>query len=208
MALNRYKLRHKARSGHRGARFAEQLLQRPDRLITLILFGNNLVNFSAATLASYLALRLFGSSAWVTAAGTFVFTLAVLIFAEVTPKTLAATDWMAMKRVAWHRSGMPCKVLKPDHELLKGVFDKKPNPTWLKGSTLAFLGADDFENIIGTDKGDCLLGMRKVGEGWIAYLGHEYFRMTSAKSPDHADAPAYLALVRNIILTADPALAQ
>jgi Mg2+/Co2+ transporter CorB len=90
MALNRYKLRHKARSGHRGARFAEKLLQRPDRLITLILFGNNLVNFSAATLASYLTIRLFGSSAWVTAAGTFVFTLVVLIFAEVTPKTLAA----------------------------------------------------------------------------------------------------------------------
>ncbi len=90
MALNRYKLRHKARSGHRGARFAEQLLQRPDRLITLILFGNNLINFSAATLSSYLTIRLFGSSAWVTAAGTFVFTLVVLIFAEVTPKTLAA----------------------------------------------------------------------------------------------------------------------
>jgi len=90
MALNRYKLRHKARSGHRGARFAEQLLQRPDRLITLILFGNNLINFSAATIASYLTIRLFGSSAWVTAAGTFVFTLVVLIFAEVTPKTLAA----------------------------------------------------------------------------------------------------------------------
>ncbi len=90
MALNRYKLRHKARIGHRGARFAEQLLQRPDRLITLILFGNNLINFSAATLSSYLTIRLFGSSAWVTAAGTFVFTLVVLIFAEVTPKTLAA----------------------------------------------------------------------------------------------------------------------
>lgn len=92
MALNRYKLRHKARSGHRGARFAEQLLQRPDRLITMILFGNNLVNFSAATLASYLTLRLFGSGAWITAAGTFVFTLVVLIFAEVMPKTLAALE--------------------------------------------------------------------------------------------------------------------
>lgn len=90
MALNRYRLRHKARSGHRGARFAEQLLQRPDRLITLILFGNNLVNFSAATLASYITLRLYGSAAWITAAGTFVFTLVVLIFAEVMPKTLAA----------------------------------------------------------------------------------------------------------------------
>lgn len=90
MALNRYRLRHKSRGGHRGARFAEQLLARPDRLITLILFGNNLVNFSAATLASYITLQLFGSAAWITAAGTFVFTLVVLIFAEVMPKTLAA----------------------------------------------------------------------------------------------------------------------
>lgn len=90
IALNRYKLRHKARSGHRAARYAEQLLERPDRLITLILFGNNLVNFSAATLASYLTLRVFGTSAWISAAGTFVFTLVVLIFAEVMPKTLAA----------------------------------------------------------------------------------------------------------------------
>ena len=90
MALNRYRLRHKARSGHRGARFAEQLLRRPDRLITLILFGNNLVNFTAATLASYMTLRIFGSGALITAAGTFVFTLTVLIFAEVMPKTLAA----------------------------------------------------------------------------------------------------------------------
>ncbi len=90
MALNRYRLRHKARSGHRGARYAEQLLQRPDRLITLILFGNNLVNFSAATLASYITLQIFGSAAWITAAGTFVFTLTVLIFAEVMPKTIAA----------------------------------------------------------------------------------------------------------------------
>lgn len=92
MALNRYRLRHKAHSGHRGARFAESLLKKPDRLITLILFGNNLVNFSAATLASIITLRLFGSGALITALGTFVFTLVVLIFAEVVPKTLAALD--------------------------------------------------------------------------------------------------------------------
>jgi len=90
IALNRYRLRHKARSGHRGARFAESLLQRPDRLITLILFGNNLVNFTAAVIAGAITLRLFGSAAWITVAGTVVFTLVVLIFAEVMPKTLAA----------------------------------------------------------------------------------------------------------------------
>ena len=63
MALNRYRLKHKARSGNRAARFAEKLLERPDRLITLILFGNNLVNFTAATLVSYLTLRLGGAAA-------------------------------------------------------------------------------------------------------------------------------------------------
>ena len=90
VALNRYRLRHKARSGHRGACLAEQLLKRPDRLITLILFGNNLVNFTAAVIAGAIALKIFGPSAWVSAAATVVFTLVVLIFAEVMPKTLAA----------------------------------------------------------------------------------------------------------------------
>ena len=90
IALNRYRLRHLARSGHRGAQFAEKLLKRPDRLITLILFGNNLVNFTAALIAGAIALRIFGPSAWISAAATVVFTLVVLVFAEVMPKTLAA----------------------------------------------------------------------------------------------------------------------
>jgi len=90
IALNRYRLRHKARSGHTGAKLAESLLQRPDRLITLILFGNNLVNFTAALISGIIALRIFGPSAWISAASTIVFTLVVLVFAEVMPKTLAA----------------------------------------------------------------------------------------------------------------------
>jgi len=88
MSLNRYRLRHKVRGGHRGARLAEQLLKRPDRLIGLILFGNNLVNFSAAALVSVVSLRLGGTAAL--AIGTFIFTVIVLIFAEVMPKTWAA----------------------------------------------------------------------------------------------------------------------
>ena len=88
MSLNRYRLRHKARNGHRGARLAEKLLARPDRLIGLILFGNNLVNFSAAALVSVVSLRLGGTPA--VAIGTFIFTVIVLIFAEVMPKTWAA----------------------------------------------------------------------------------------------------------------------
>ncbi len=88
MSLNRYRLRHRARSGHRGARLAERLLKRPDRLIGLILLGNNLVNFVASALTTLIAYRLGGDAA--VAVAVLVFTLTVLIFAEVMPKTLAA----------------------------------------------------------------------------------------------------------------------
>jgi Mg2+/Co2+ transporter CorB len=88
MSVNRYRLRHQARNGHRGAQLADKLLQRPDRLIGLILIGNNLVNIFAAQLVGFMALRLGG--AWWLAASGVLFTLVVLIFAEVTPKTLAA----------------------------------------------------------------------------------------------------------------------
>ncbi len=88
MSINRYRLRHLARSGNHGARFAELLLRRPDRLIGLILLGNNLVNFSASSLATVIALRIGGDYALAISVG--VFTLVVLIFAELAPKTLAA----------------------------------------------------------------------------------------------------------------------
>ncbi|MDH3352549.1 MAG: CNNM domain-containing protein, partial [Gammaproteobacteria bacterium] len=88
MSLNRYQLRHKAREGHRGAKLAERLLQRPDRLIGLILLGNNLVNFSAASLVAIIALKIGGQPA--VALGTLILTLVVLIFSEAAPKTLAA----------------------------------------------------------------------------------------------------------------------
>jgi Mg2+/Co2+ transporter CorB len=88
VSLNRYQLRHKAREGHHGARLAERLLQRPDRLIGLILLGNNLVNFSAASLVAIIALKIGGQPA--VALGTLLLTLVVLIFSEAAPKTLAA----------------------------------------------------------------------------------------------------------------------
>ena len=88
MRVNRYKLRHRAREGHRGARLAEQLLSRPDRLLGLILFGNNLVIFFAAFIWTMLTLRVGGVLG--AAAGTILLTLIVLIFAEIIPKTWAA----------------------------------------------------------------------------------------------------------------------
>ena len=88
MAINRYRLKHLANSGHRGARLAQKLLTRPDRLIGLILLGNNMVNILAASIATVIAIRLFGDNGiWVS---TLVMTVIVLIFAEVAPKTVAA----------------------------------------------------------------------------------------------------------------------
>jgi Mg2+/Co2+ transporter CorB len=90
MSLNRYRLRHQARSGHRGARVAEWLLQRPDRLIGLILLGNTAVNLAAAALVTILALRVGGEGAILVA--TMILTVVVLIFGEVAPKTIAALN--------------------------------------------------------------------------------------------------------------------
>ena len=88
MSLNRYQLRHKARQGHRGARLAESLLKRPDRVIGLILLGNNLVNVYAASIVGVYAYKIGGEPA--AAIGAVILTLVVLIFAEAAPKTLAA----------------------------------------------------------------------------------------------------------------------
>jgi Mg2+/Co2+ transporter CorB len=88
MSLNRYRLRHLEKKHHKGAIRAAALLRRPDRLIGMILIGNNLVNNFAAALTTLIALRMYGEESVWTA--SIILTLAVLIFAEVTPKTIAA----------------------------------------------------------------------------------------------------------------------
>ena len=88
MSLNRYRLRHLVKQKHRGAMRAAKLLQRPDRLIGVILIGNNFVNILASAIATMIALRLMGDAG--VAVATAALTLVILIFAEVTPKTVAA----------------------------------------------------------------------------------------------------------------------
>ncbi len=88
MMLNRYRLRHQAKNGHRAARRVEKLLRRPDRLISLVLIGNNLVNILASALATIVGMRLYGDAGVAIATG--VLTFVVLVFAEVLPKTIAA----------------------------------------------------------------------------------------------------------------------
>ena len=88
MSLNRYRLKHLANTGHKGAKRVEKLLNRPDRLIGLILIGNNLVNILASAIATILGMRIYGDIGVAIATG--VLTLVILVFAEVTPKTIAS----------------------------------------------------------------------------------------------------------------------
>lgn len=88
LTLNRYRLRNLARHRHRGARLTLKLLERPDRLLGVILVGNNFANIGASSLATLLALEFYGEQAVAIAAGLLTFV--VLVFAEVAPKTLAA----------------------------------------------------------------------------------------------------------------------
>jgi Mg2+/Co2+ transporter CorB len=107
MTLNRYRLKHLADEGHTGAQLAAKLLEKPDRLIGLILLGNNFVNIMASSLATLIALRLGGDGAIAIAAG--ILTFVVLIFSEVAPKTLAA---MHPEKVAFPAAWIYTPLLK------------------------------------------------------------------------------------------------
>lgn len=116
MSVNRYKLRHLAQSGNKSARRVTKLLDRPDRLIGLILIGNNLVNIAASAIATIIGMRLYGDYGIVIA--TVVLTLIILIFAEVTPKTIAA---LHPERVAFPTSFVLSPLLKVFYPLVAAV---------------------------------------------------------------------------------------
>ena len=90
MALNRYRLRAMVRLGNRAARRVQELLARTDRLLGVILLGNNLVNATAATLTGVVTIQLFGDSEIALALGTLAITFFILVFAEITPKVIGA----------------------------------------------------------------------------------------------------------------------
>ncbi|MBN9131935.1 MAG: HlyC/CorC family transporter [Nitrosospira multiformis] len=90
MAINRYRLRHLVKEGHRGARLTSQLLLNTDRLLGVILLGNNLLNAAAATLVAVIVSIFFGHSDGALFIGTVGVTFAILIFSEITPKVVAA----------------------------------------------------------------------------------------------------------------------
>jgi len=143
MAINRYRLKHLANNGHRGARLAQRLLNRPDRLIGLILLGNNMVNILAASIATVIAMRQFGDNGiWIS---TLVMTVVVLIFAEVAPKTLAA---LHPERVAFPASYVLTallKVLNPVVWLVNGFANLLLKPFGVKTDVVALERLDRDE---------------------------------------------------------------
>jgi Mg2+/Co2+ transporter CorB len=130
LSLNRYRLRHQAKEGHRGAKRASALLERPDRLLGTILVGNNFVNILASAIATVLAIKLWGEAG--IAIATIGLTIVLLIFGEITPKTLAA---LRPEAVAYPVS-LPLlllqKVLYPLVALLN----------WISNGLLKLLGVD------------------------------------------------------------------
>ena len=104
MSLNRYRLRHLAKGKNKGAIRSAKLLEKPDRLIGTILTGNNLVNFAAASLATIIIQRMFPDNPDLAVIlNTIVFTFIILIFAELTPKTVAA---IMPEKIAFPVSGI------------------------------------------------------------------------------------------------------
>jgi Mg2+/Co2+ transporter CorB len=128
MSLNRYRLRHLEKQKHKGAKRVSKLLARPDRLIGLILIGNNLVNIAASAIATVIGLRLFGDMGILIA--TIALTLVILIFAEVTPKTLAA---LYPEKIAF-----PSSILLS--LLLKLLFPLVVVVNWITNGFLMILG--------------------------------------------------------------------
>ena len=129
MSLNRYRLRHLEKEKHKGAKRVSKLLKRPDRLIGLILIGNNLVNIAAASIATIIGIRFFGD-VYGMLISTVVLTLVILIFAEVTPKTLAA---LYPEKIAFPSSIILTLLLKLLFPLVIAV-------NWITNGILLLLG--------------------------------------------------------------------
>ncbi|UUD63329.1 HlyC/CorC family transporter [Pseudomonas seleniipraecipitans] len=130
LSLNRYRLRHMAKEGHRGAKRVSSLLSRPDRLLGTILIGNNFVNILASSIATVLAIKLYGEAG--IAIATIGLTIVLLIFGEITPKTLAA---LHPEKVAYPAS-LPLQLL------LNVFYPLVILLGWISNGLLRMLGVD------------------------------------------------------------------
>jgi len=132
MSLNRYRLRHRANNGHKAAQRTARLLENRDRLISLILLGNNFVNILASAIATVIALRLMGEAGIAVATG--LLTLVILVFAEVTPKTFATRR---AEQFAFIASAVYVPLMFITYPLAAAT-------NWLSGSILKLLKTNEI----------------------------------------------------------------
>lgn len=115
VTLNRYRLRHRAESGHRGARLAAKLLERPDRLIGVILLGSNSINALFSALTTVTVIRLWGEKDSAIGIATVIIALMVLILTDLAPKTFAA---LHPERIAYPSAYLLRPLLKLSYPLV------------------------------------------------------------------------------------------
>ncbi len=113
MAVNRYRLKALSRLGNRGAEIASELLSRTDKLLGVILLGNNLVNAAAASLVTVIGIDLFGDDKYVLMGATLAITFLILVFSEITPKVIGAAHAERIAPLASYALKPLLKVLYP-----------------------------------------------------------------------------------------------
>lgn len=111
------------------------------------------------------------------------------------------SPWPGIQRVGSARPPAQCAVLAPNHPFLTGAIEKDEAPRWLTANTVAEIDPRRMTNLIGTRDGRCLLGVARVGKGWVAFLGPEAFRI---KQQLAEDMPSYYRMLRNIVADAAP----
>ena len=134
MAINRYRLKYLAKEKNGAAIRIEKLLKRPDRLLGIILIGNNFVNILASALTTILFMKLYGDFGVLI--GSILLTIVILIFSEVTPKTFAA---IKPEPLAFF-SSLPLKVLQ------KLLFPLVSIINYFSNFLLKFLGINKTDN--------------------------------------------------------------
>lgn len=173
MKLNPYQLKHLAAQGHRAARRSRKLLRRQDRLLGVILIGNNLVNNCAAMIAYVIFVRLLGEVIGppVAAIG---FTFIMLVFAEVAPKTIAAERPESIAFPSSYVLNLLDKVLSAVVSLVKACASVMVNP-FVKNiaAKSTSLSLDELRTVVGTEsdlprpRQEMLLGILDLGKAEI-----------------------------------------
>lgn len=174
-SINRYRLRHLERNQNRSAAKVSRMLQRPDRMLGVILIGNNLVNIMAASLGTVIGLRLLGD--WGPLGATVILTLVFLIFAEVTPKTIAACFPEKVSFASIHLLTPLFKLLYPAVLLVNAISNQLAALVGVRvprqrGQALTeTLSADELRTLVHEgaaaldDKGtDMMLGVLDLGD--------------------------------------------